>query len=48
MDEPTASMDKNTKDLMFKVLQKLMEKRTVIMVTHDPYLINFCTKKIVI
>lgn len=48
MDEPTASMDKNTKDLMFKILQKLMEKRTVIMVTHDPYLINFCTKKIML
>ncbi len=48
MDEPTASMDKNTKDLMFKILHKLMEKRTVIMVTHDPYLINFCTKKIML
>lgn len=46
MDEPTASMDKDTKDLMFAILKEMMKNRTVIMVTHDPYLIQFCTRKI--
>ena len=46
MDEPTASMDKDTKDLMFEILKTMMSNRTVIMVTHDPYLIQLCTRQV--
>ena len=40
MDEPTASLDQKSKDLLFKMLDMVMSKKdkTVIMITHDPYL----------
>lgn len=44
MDEPTASIDEHTKDIVRKLLTKIMEGRTVIMVTHDPYLVKFANR----
>lgn len=46
MDEPTASMDQNTKNLMMKIMDKLMENKTVIFVSHDPYLIEKGTRRL--
>lgn len=46
MDEPTASMDRVTKDSLLKLLTTIMKGRTVIMVTHDPYLASHAENKI--
>jgi zinc transport system ATP-binding protein len=35
LDEPTASLDANSRDQIHNLLQKLNEKVTIIMVTHD-------------
>lgn len=39
LDEPTASLDDGTKDIVFKMLDIAMEGKTTIMVSHDPRLI---------
>lgn len=44
MDEPTASIDDKTKDTVRQLLGQVMEKRTVIMVTHDDYLESFADR----
>lgn len=41
MDEPTASIDKKTKTVIYDLLQKLMEGRTVVVVTHDTFLLKY-------
>jgi ABC-type multidrug transport system fused ATPase/permease subunit len=41
MDEPTASMDAASKDALMVVMDRMMADRTVIMITHDPYLLRF-------
>jgi ABC-type multidrug transport system fused ATPase/permease subunit len=48
LDEPTASMDTKTKEVLFYMLDKIMEKgkKTVIMITHDPYLLKKADRKI--
>jgi ABC-type multidrug transport system fused ATPase/permease subunit len=48
LDEPTASMDTKTKEVLFFMLDKIMEKgnKTVIMITHDPYLLKKANRKI--
>ena len=48
MDEPTASLDQKSKDLLFKMLDMVMSKKdkTVIMITHDPYLLKKANRKI--
>ena len=46
MDEPTASMDQATKDSLLGLIKMIMKGRTVIMVTHDPYLIEHADNKI--
>jgi len=38
MDEPTSAIDEHTKDIVLQLLQTIMVHKTVIMVTHDPYL----------
>lgn len=40
LDEPTASIDQKTKDLLINLLDLTMTGKTVIMVTHDDYLIR--------
>ena len=49
LDEITSSIDKKTKDKIMTLLHQLFEKKTVIIVTHDPELLKFanfvCTMK---
>lgn len=44
MDEPTASIDEKTKDVVRNLLSRVMHGRTVIMVTHDSYLERFADR----
>lgn len=46
MDEPTASVDDSTKSTIHYLLEKVMSGRTVIMITHDPYLLRFANRVI--
>lgn len=46
LDEPTSAMDNKTKDLLFRILDIVMKDKTVIMVTHDPYLLQKVDTKI--
>lgn len=48
LDEPTASLDYTTKINMFTILQDLIKDKTVIIITHDPELLQFAERKIVI
>lgn len=46
LDEPTASIDESTKDIVYKLLKHLMmsRPRTIVMVSHDDYLTSFATR----
>lgn len=44
LDEPTASIDAETKELVQKLIEHAMEGRTVIGVTHDPFLHKLATR----
>jgi ABC-type multidrug transport system fused ATPase/permease subunit len=46
LDEPTASIDESTKELIYLLLEKLMSKRTIIMATHDKKIINAASRVI--
>lgn len=48
MDEPTASVDDATKSTIHYLLENVMVGRTVIMITHDPYLLRFANRVITI
>jgi len=40
MDEPTSSLDMNNKNMLFRLLDELMRDRTVIIITHDDFILN--------
>lgn len=46
MDEPTASIDEKTKDIVNNLLTVLMKNKTIIMVTHDAYLMKLANRVI--
>lgn len=46
LDEPTASVDSRTKEKLAKMINYMMQDKTVIMVTHDEYLLKFATRTI--
>lgn len=46
MDEPTAAIDEETKEVVHRLLQVAMRGKTVIMVTHDPFLLRFADRVI--
>ena len=35
LDEPTASLDKESSDLMFKMLQKIKKNKLIIIISHS-------------
>jgi len=44
LDEPTASLDEKTKNLMKSLFDVFMQNRTVLMVSHDPSLIKYADR----
>lgn len=46
LDEPTASIDTKSKELLFRILDDYMQDKTIIMVTHDDYLKQKATRRI--
>lgn len=48
MDEPTASVDEDTKKVIHYLLEKVMIGKTIIMITHDPYLLKFANRVVTI
>jgi ATP-binding cassette subfamily B protein len=45
LDEITSSIDENTRNKIFKVLDQLFIDKTILIVTHDPSLSKFATMK---
>jgi ABC-type bacteriocin/lantibiotic exporter with double-glycine peptidase domain len=46
MDEPTASLDKGTKDLFKDIMNRLLKNKTIIIVTHDDHLLDIADRTI--
>jgi ABC-type transport system involved in cytochrome bd biosynthesis fused ATPase/permease subunit len=44
MDEPTSSIDKETKTFIDRLFELVMKNRTVIIVSHDEYMSKFSDK----
>ena len=40
LDEPTASLDENAKDILLRLINKLLIDKTTVIITHDPYMID--------
>lgn len=47
-DEPTSSLDPDTKDFILSILYKLLQERTVILITHNPELMKYADKIVVL
>jgi ATP-binding cassette, subfamily B, multidrug efflux pump len=48
LDEPTASLDEKSTQTLKNLLQVMMKSKTVIVVTHDPGLLDLATRKLVV
>lgn len=48
LDEPTSSIDEKSKKILRALLERFMKDKTVIMVTHDPAIVSFAKKFIVV
>jgi len=46
LDEPTASLDEKTKHILTQMYDSAMQNKTIIMVTHDNYLMNYAKRHI--
>lgn len=46
MDEPTASLDTNSTELLKMILSKMLKEKTVIIVTHDESLLEMADRKL--
>ena len=44
LDEPTASLDKETKDLFVHLMDTMLKDKTIVIITHDQYLLKFVTR----
>lgn len=44
MDEPTAAVDDETKSIIHYLLKNIVRGKTVLMITHDPYLLKFANR----
>lgn len=48
-DEPTGSLDRNNRDDILNILSNLKNKgKTIVIVTHDEYIANYCDRTITI
>jgi ABC-type multidrug transport system fused ATPase/permease subunit len=48
LDEPTSSIDEKSKIILRNMLERFMKDKTVIMVTHDPAIMSFAKKIVII
>lgn len=48
LDEPTSSIDEKSKKTLRVLLERFMKEKTVVMVTHDPAIVSFGKKFVVI
>lgn len=46
LDEPTASLSKDTKEILLNVIDKAFKGKTIILSSHDDFLIKMATRKI--
>jgi ABC-type multidrug transport system fused ATPase/permease subunit len=46
LDEPTASLSKESKEKLWNLIQKGFGKKTIIMASHDDFLIKMATRKV--
>lgn len=46
LDEPTASLDINTKKIMSRLIERVLLGKTIIMVTHDEFLMKFAKRRV--
>ena len=46
MDEPTSAIDDVTKSIVHNLLSKTIKGKTVIMITHDPFLVKYANRVI--
>jgi ABC-type bacteriocin/lantibiotic exporter with double-glycine peptidase domain len=46
LDEPTASLDINTKKIMSQLIEKVLHGKTIIMITHDEFLMKFAKRRL--
>lgn len=46
MDEPTASLSKESKEQLWKLIKRGFDDKTIIMASHDDFLIKLATRKI--
>lgn len=46
MDEPTSAIDESTKEIIQQLIDKFMTDKTIIMITHDPYLMQYADRVI--
>lgn len=44
LDEPTASLDKETKDLFIYLMNTLLKDKTIIIITHDSYMLEHVSR----
>lgn len=44
LDEPTASIDEKTKIILHKMLSIIMKNKTIIMISHDPWLVDIASR----
>jgi len=45
-DEPTASLDENSRDQVLRILRMMSQDRTTIIITHDPKVMQFASRRI--
>lgn len=48
LDEPTSSIDEKSKKILRALLERFMKEKTVVMVTHDPAIVSFGKKFVII
>ena len=46
LDEPTASLSKESKEILWNLIKEVFKDKTIIMSTHDDFLIKLATRKV--